>query len=236
MTIQGYVMACVQKMEKKGVRLSRFSRECTKGQTGHLVKMMSGEKVPTLETLRRMEAYAGISLDRIDPRIHRGEAQLPRLVEMINKNVFNMGATAEALGVEPRVLRWEMDAGQLAPRARVAQAIRICDMVEGRLKPAYRKSATQRTLEVQEKKLEDKLLKLPPEAQGDAEYLRARRAFAHCVPGNPRDFGLKKSGEGLYTAIGAALRWRLEIEERGVRVVALNKKTGVVLFDRLVPS
>lgn len=236
MTIDAYVRACVRKMEGQGMRMTTFARTVLLSSSTRLAEMMCGTRTPTLDVLKRIEACAGISLDRIDPRIHRGEAQFGQLAKMIDQRLCSVSGTARLLEVQHDTFKKELDTGTLAPRAHVSQVIRICDLVEGRLQIPLRKDATQRTREVQEKKTQDELLKLPPEAQGDSEYLRARRAFGHCVPGNPRNFGLRKSGEGLYTAVGAAYRWRLEIQKNGVRVVALNKKTGGVLLDRLVPS
>lgn len=242
MTIAEYVREAMETLENEGMTINRIMKEVMRdSDQRHVFAMKRGKAEPSLALLKRLEAATGLSLDEVDRRIHRGEALASDLERMAKEESWSGACLGAALGVSKDTAWSIQERGRLGPYAKATLAIKLCDVMEGRLEVPTSQQLLRRK-KASETALEAKFLSLPPEAQGDADYLKARRAFMRFAGNNPRLFRLRKAapdaeeaaepGESLFVADGPAISYQLRVRGDTVRVRAWVRRSGAMLTER----
>ena len=233
MTLKEYPREAVTVLEANGMTWTRIMKDVLKTSDRRgFEQLLDGEWEATLLTLERLEAASGVSLDEVDERIHRGEALAGVLWLAARDNKWTKEALAAALGITTPNLNAVMNLGRLGAFAKPAHAIRLCDIVEGRVSvlPVHRKTPAEKA---EQKRA---FLSLPPEARGDSNYLVARRAFWKCVGSSPKLFRLRRAegDESLFLANGPAIDYRFLVNGERVRFTAQSRRSGYTFADRMV--
>lgn len=233
MTLAEYPREAVAVLEANGLTWTRIMKDILKNSCRRdFEALLNGQRDPTLMTLEKLEAASGVSLDEVDPRIHRGEALAERLAEAKREHHWSREGLAAAIGVTGPSVNAIMAFGRLGAFAKPCHAIRLCDILEGRMNVLS--AAELRREQGMAPKPEDGFLALPPEAKGDPAYLRARRAFWKCVGSSPKLFRLRRAEgeERLFLADGPAIAYRFQIDGDRVRFTARMRRSGFVLTER----
>ena len=231
MTLREYQREAVVVLEANGMTWTQIAKVILKTPDGHGVEeLVEGQREQTLLKLERLEAASGVSLDEVDPRIHRGEALAAGLAQAAREHKWTQAALAATLGISQTTLRGVLALGKLGAFVKPSTAIALCDIMEGRSEvlPVVRGEAGEGAAQ--------RFLALPPEARGDSAYLTARRAFWKCVGSNPKNFRLRRAEcpESLFLAEGPAISYRFLVNGDRVRFTARIRKSGFTLTTREV--
>lgn len=223
-----YLRAALDYAVARGMAPIEVARAVMHGRAAEFNLYLEGGQNGTLPILARAAEVTGLSLDALDPRLNRGMALAAKLGEAAAANNWPTERLAPTLGMSAKTLKGVLNTGRLGPQVKPIQAVRLCDLMEGRIDLLTPEEIRKRRQAAEAEARSN----LPPEAQGDPGYLRAKRAFAHCVHPNPKLFRLRRAKAGLFVADGPAIHYRLELLGNAVRVTGSMRKTGIQMLQR----
>lgn len=204
MTIPEYIRSA---LEASGLSEQEFCRQLDFSFTARALKTyLKGECVPLANTLLKVEAFSGLSLDLVDTRIKRGTAYFLELDKHIYASQYSIREIAEAVGVSNYTLgRWAYACQEGSPpqgsggaKIKPGIAINLCDFVEGQLEVRRHRKATN-PLAVSQKYKEENLRSNPNDVDLPIDTRRAIEIIEKLGLGPVRMRKLKKIEDSLHT-------------------------------------
>lgn len=194
---------------------------------GNLKRYRRGVNIPSIGILRRIEQNSGISLDQLDPRLHRGLDYMGSLRQIIGCRGWSQTKLCETVGIGRRTVVHILNTGTCPDIVRAVEVIALCDMVEGRLCYGMPRDET-RYARKKAVNPEHAPAPLPPEARGDRFFNEAARVFAKFVNPLPALFHLRTVAPGTVEGYGDELTWRVEKTAGGTTLTCMWRKNGEV--------
>lgn len=207
-----------------------------------LYQCWRNERHPTIGMLLEVERLTGVSLDLLDPRIHRIIDRLPTLWQEIEARGWVRYRMGRAVGISPETIAQMCNSGKVVPRMSVESILLLCDLMDGRLEyvPAEHpaKGAKLRKHWGPGEKDKKPNAAVPmfqcmepgsdPNGAADPFYAEALDAFSRMIHPRPERFHLRAVAPGRVEGYGTELKWRVERAGDRIMISAIWRKSGKV--------
>ena len=190
---------------------------------GRLYQCWRNEHRATIGMLLNVEEMTGVSLDRLDPRIHRALDRLPTLWKEIEARGWVRYRMERAVCISSETITKMCNTGRAVPYVKADTLIKLCDLLEGRLEyvpPEHPENAVP-MLQCVEPGRE-------PEAKEDPFYAEALDVFRRTIHPRPEWFHLRAVAPGRVEGYGTELKWRVERHGDRAMILAIWRKSGRV--------
>lgn len=209
---------------------------------GRLYQCWRNEHRATIGMLLNVEEMTGVSLDWLDPRIHRVMDRLPTLWQEIEARGWVRYRMNRAVGISSEAITKMCNTGKVMPHLSVDALVKLCDLLEGRIEYVLPTQPAKGAKLCKQwgpgEKTGRQAPAVPmlqcvepgrkPEAREDPFYAEALDVFRRMIHPRPERFHLRAVAPGRVEGYGTELKWRVERHGDRAMILAIWRKSGRV--------